>query len=81
MSYPASSEGEDDHARMPKDDTWDNYKAYLRRTSIVIPCPPALYKPLPEWFKRTVLLDFPIYRFDEKKDGQAAREEARRQDA
>lgn len=61
----------------PENDTWDNYKRYLGRTSIVIPVPPGLYRPLPEWFKRTVLLDFPMFRFDEEKDGKAALDEQR----
>uniref|UniRef100_A0A8H7XSA8 Uncharacterized protein n=1 Tax=Psilocybe cubensis TaxID=181762 RepID=A0A8H7XSA8_PSICU len=57
---------------------WANYKAYLRQTSILIPLPPFLYRPLPSFIKQTVLLDFPIYRFDESSDGVAAVEEARR---
>ncbi|KAK0203627.1 DUF1295-domain-containing protein [Desarmillaria ectypa] len=47
---------------------WNNYKAYLNETSILIPIPPAVYKPLPGWLKSSVLLDFPFYRFDEGKD-------------
>jgi hypothetical protein len=31
----------------------------------LIPIPPALYRPLPTVVKRTILLDFPFYRFDE----------------
>ncbi|KAJ6625015.1 DUF1295-domain-containing protein [Mycena sp. CBHHK59/15] len=57
-----------------QDDTviWDQYKAYLRRTSILIPIPQILYKNLPTIVKKTVLLDFPMYQFDEHKDGPAA---------
>jgi hypothetical protein len=62
----------------PKNDHWANYKKYLAKTSILIPIPPQLYKPLPEFVKRSVLLDFPMYRFDEKKDGQEALEEERK---
>lgn len=85
MSYPAPSDAESNSGsfsrKQPKNDIWTNYKAYLARTSIVIPIPPPLYRPLPEWVKRTVLLDFPMFRFDEEKDGTAALEESRRQDA
>ncbi|THH08258.1 hypothetical protein EW145_g2830 [Phellinidium pouzarii] len=54
---------------------WMKYKQYLHTTSILIPLPPALYGPLPVVVKRTVLLDFPMYRFDEKTDGREAIEE------
>ncbi|KAJ7453931.1 DUF1295-domain-containing protein [Mycena galericulata] len=50
---------------------WEQYKAYLRRTSILIPMPPAIYKHLPAIIKKTLLLDFPMYHFDESKDGPA----------
>jgi hypothetical protein len=53
-------------------DAWRHYQEYLRKTSILIPIPPILYKPLPTILKRTVLLDFPIYKFDEAKDGAVA---------
>ncbi|TRM65212.1 DUF1295-domain-containing protein [Schizophyllum amplum] len=56
---------------------WAKYKAHLHRTSVLIPLPPALYRPLPELAKRTLLLDFPMYRFDEKRDGPGAVEEER----
>jgi hypothetical protein len=54
---------------------WNNYKNYLSKTSILFPIPPAIYRPLPRWVKTWALLDLPIYRFDEKKDGQQAIEE------
>ncbi|KAJ7126622.1 hypothetical protein C8R43DRAFT_1028640 [Mycena crocata] len=57
---------------------WEQYKAYLRRTSILIPIPQVLYKNLPAIAKKTVLLDFPMYQFDELKDGPSAIEEARK---
>jgi hypothetical protein len=44
---------------------WAAYRAYLDETSILIPIPPTLYRPLPKVIKRTILLDFPLYRFDE----------------
>jgi hypothetical protein len=43
----------------------EEYRAYLDETSILIPLPPALYRPLPKVVKRTILLDFPFYQFDE----------------
>jgi hypothetical protein len=55
---------------------WQQYQAYLKKTSILIPIPPFIYQPFPEVVKRTVLLDFPLYRFDEDKDGIAALHEA-----
>jgi hypothetical protein len=64
-----------------KNDIWANYKAYLSRTSILIPVPPALYKPLPGWLKKTLLFDLPMFNFDEKKDGDEALEEERKKRA
>lgn len=58
-------------------DAWPKYKAYLASTSLIIPIPPSLYRRLPEWIKRTLLLDFPFYRFDEVKDGERALEEVK----
>ncbi|KAF8159750.1 hypothetical protein B0H34DRAFT_704665 [Crassisporium funariophilum] len=58
-------------------DAWAQYKAYLKKTSILIPLPPMLYKHLPSIVKQTVLFDFPIYRFDEARDGPAAVDLAR----
>ncbi|EIW68746.1 hypothetical protein TREMEDRAFT_31874 [Tremella mesenterica DSM 1558] len=68
------------HSSSPSDpNAWDNYKRYLKRTSILIPFPPAIYVRLPEIIKRTILLDFPMYKFDEGKDGrEALAEEARK---
>lgn len=85
MSHPSPSDSEhpteSETRGKAQNDIWTNYKSYLARTSIVIPIPPQIYRPLPEWMKRTVLLDFPMFWFDEEKDGAAAIEEARRQDA
>ncbi|KAF5383585.1 hypothetical protein D9615_003706 [Tricholomella constricta] len=59
-------------------DAWPQYQAYLSRTSILIPLPQTLYLRLPVWLKKTVLLDFPMYRFDaEGGDGEGAMEEER----
>ncbi|KAK4686016.1 hypothetical protein P7C73_g4119, partial [Tremellales sp. Uapishka_1] len=75
MSYPSDTdsqaeEGQAHTSFTAKNDVWANYKSYLARTSILIPILPALYRPLPEWLKRSVLFDFPMYRFDEEKDGK-----------
>ncbi|THH17694.1 hypothetical protein EW146_g3156 [Bondarzewia mesenterica] len=57
---------------------WAEYKAYLASTSILVPLPSAVYRRLPEFVKRTVLLDLPMYKFDERTDGPGAIEEERR---
>lgn len=66
--------------RWEKDNNWEEYSRWLRRTSILIPLPPALYERIPVIVKRTILLEFPIYVFDPAKHsdmqkGQAAAEE------
>lgn len=57
---------------------WPAYKKYLRETSILLPIPRALYRPLPAWMKRSLLLDFSFFNFNERVDGPHAIEEARR---
>ncbi|BFZ53158.1 hypothetical protein PYCC9005_000181 [Savitreella phatthalungensis] len=42
----------------------DAYIDYLDRTSIFFPVPPALYRPLPRFIKRSIMLDFPFYQYD-----------------
>jgi steroid 5-alpha reductase family enzyme len=39
-----------------------NYKAYLLRTSILVPMPPSLYKCIPQMIKQVLLFDWTIYR-------------------
>ncbi|KAJ3568148.1 hypothetical protein NP233_g5903 [Leucocoprinus birnbaumii] len=56
--------------------SWKQYQAYLNKTSILVPLPPFIYRPLPKFIKRTILLDFPFYQFDEDKDGVAVLHEA-----
>ncbi|KAG9128546.1 hypothetical protein FRC07_003435 [Ceratobasidium sp. 392] len=51
---------------------WPNYQRYLSRTSVLIPMPPQIYAKLPQFIKTVFLLDLPIYRFDEEKDGKRA---------
>lgn len=50
-------------ARQPASDAWKNYAEYRAQTSILIPLPPAIYRPLPKWIKRTILLDWPMYEY------------------
>ena len=57
---------------------WGKYKQYLQSTSILIPIPPALYRPMPAILKRTIFFDFPMYQFDEHTDGAMAVEVERR---
>jgi hypothetical protein len=51
---------------------WLAYKEYLNQTSILVPIPRTIYRPLPSFVKRYVLLDLPIFQFDEKIDGPKA---------
>ncbi|KAL9621804.1 MAG: hypothetical protein Q9160_003777 [Pyrenula sp. 1 TL-2023] len=46
---------------------WEEYSRWLKRTSILIPFPPALYERMPVIVKRTVLLEWPMYVFDPAK--------------
>lgn len=45
----------------------------------MIPIPPSVYRPLPGWMKKSVLLDFGMYRFDEEVDGRRILEEEGRE--
>lgn len=49
----------------PEEDLWNQYQSYLDRTSILFPIPSQLYQLIPKVWRRTVLLDWSIYRFDE----------------
>jgi amino acid transporter len=53
--------------RYEKGDHWEEYKAYLNKTSILIPLPPSLYARIPTIIKRTLLFEFPIFVFDPAK--------------
>lgn len=57
--------------KMYKSEQRDSYAEYLKRTSIVIPLPPVLYRPLPAFVKSWPLLDFPFYQYDPSKDKDA----------
>ncbi|CAE6418256.1 unnamed protein product [Rhizoctonia solani] len=54
---------------------WQNYQRYMKRTSVLIPFPPALYERLPQSIKTVFLLDLPMYQFHEETDGKKAYEE------
>ncbi|KAG0144337.1 hypothetical protein CROQUDRAFT_716696 [Cronartium quercuum f. sp. fusiforme G11] len=49
---------------------WQDFQAYLNQTSILIPIPNLIYTHLPNWLKHSILLDWPIYRFNEKVEGE-----------
>jgi hypothetical protein len=53
-------------------DPWKRMKGYRERTSLLLPLPPQLYRPLPSFIKTFLLLDIPLFRFDESKDGPKA---------
>lgn len=48
-------------------DSWERYKTWLDRTSILIPMPPQVWSRLPVVVKRTVGMEWPIYVFDPDK--------------
>lgn len=58
-------------------DPWRRYKAFKNRTSLLVPIPPQLYKPLPKFVKTWLLLDLPVFQFNESKEGPKVMEEAR----
>lgn len=64
-------------AREEHASAWRQYKAYLNDTSILVPLPPAIYRHIPTFLKETLLLDFPMYRFDEVNDGPTAIKQVR----
>ncbi|KAK7683315.1 hypothetical protein QCA50_013577 [Cerrena zonata] len=75
MSHTHSGSSSDSH-NPEYPDAWKKYQLYLASTSILIPIPPVIYRPLPTFLKRTVFFDFPIYQFGEE-DGKRAVEEER----
>ena len=69
MAYPddGSDTGYDYAERQPANAACANYQTYRAQTSILLPLPPALYRVLPQWLKRTVLLDLPMYEWTPSK--------------
>lgn len=57
---------------------WPRYKEYVKETSVLIPFPNFIYRRFPEPL-RWIFLDFPIYRFDENKEGPKALQEEEEQ--
>ncbi|KAK5124303.1 hypothetical protein LTR85_002006 [Meristemomyces frigidus] len=53
--------------RYEKGTGWPEYEKWLHETSILIPMPPAVWRSLPVWVKRTVGLEFSMYVFDPAK--------------
>ncbi|CAG8545717.1 8107_t:CDS:2, partial [Dentiscutata erythropus] len=52
------------HIKQYRAGNWTEYSRHLSRTSCLIPFPPSLYEPLPQFVKSTLFLEFPIYKFD-----------------
>ena len=71
LNYGPSNKGQYPNA-------WNDYQEYLRSTSILLPLPPRIYRPLPDWMKRWLFLDLPFFAFDEKTDGVEALENAKK---
>ncbi|KAI0764578.1 DUF1295-domain-containing protein [Trametes elegans] len=64
QSYPDCADNLDhdhDGVQHPANAAWAKYQAYRAQTSILLPLPPTVYRALPRWVKRTVLLDLPMY--------------------
>jgi steroid 5-alpha reductase family enzyme len=59
--------------RYERSQGWENYERYLKRTSPLIPFPPALFEKMPTFLKRTVFLEFPMYVFDPAKHSDQAK--------
>ncbi|KAF2164467.1 hypothetical protein M409DRAFT_25345 [Zasmidium cellare ATCC 36951] len=57
---------------------WEAYAQYLHDTSILIPMPPAIWKRLPVFVKRTVGLEFAMYVFDPAKHADEGKVAERR---
>lgn len=62
------------NAKLEHAKAWSSYKEYLSSTSLLIPIPPAFYRRVPNVIKKTILLDLPMYHFDEDEDGRQALE-------
>ncbi|KAI0631032.1 DUF1295-domain-containing protein [Trametes polyzona] len=67
----ATATGARESGRAPANDAWANYRRYRAQTSVLVPLPPALYRALPVWVKRTVLLELPMYEWTPGPEGGA----------
>ncbi|KAI0822965.1 DUF1295-domain-containing protein [Trametes gibbosa] len=68
MSHPDVEEQPPHSGPAPSTAAWDNYRQYRAQTSVLVPLPPKLYRALPGWVKRTVLLDLPMYEWTPEKE-------------
>lgn len=59
--------------RYTKNQNWEAYSEYLRRTSILYPIPPAMYAPMPTFLKRTIFLELPLYVFKPSEEDEQER--------
>ncbi|KIW17381.1 hypothetical protein PV08_04575 [Exophiala spinifera] len=64
----------------PGGECWTRHKAWLDRTSILVPLPPGVWVRLPRMVKRTVGIEWPIYVFDPEKHVGHADVQQRRED-
>jgi len=49
--------------RFEEGNNYEGYRGYLESTSILIPLPPQVYRPIPSMIKKSLLLDFPFFNF------------------
>lgn len=59
--------------RYTKNQNWQAYSEYLRRTSILYPIPPAIYAPMPTFLKRIIFLELPLYVFKPSEEDEQER--------
>jgi steroid 5-alpha reductase family enzyme len=64
LSGIPTAEGDNQKRFMRTEGDKAAFLAYRRRTSPLVPLPPALYAPLPLWFKRVFLFEWKMYETD-----------------
>lgn len=64
----------------PDGEGWLQYKRWTENTSILIPMPPALWRALPQFIKRTVGFEWPMYVFVPEKHADMAKVKRRMQE-
>lgn len=57
----------------PNGESWLQYKRWTENTSILIPMPPAIWKALPAFVKRTIGFEWPMYVFVPEKHADMAK--------